>query len=217
MAEPQELGDVLAYLPCSRIMEYGRRQVIYEPGNPSSGLYVIIGGKVLVQRRTADGAHCLVDIYQADDLFGETAFIRSTESHEIAITLEPTRLMTWSRDEVDQLMLRRPRLGLALLQMLVKRCMDSARRIESFALEKAEQRLARTLLYLAERLGRKSEDGRIQIMSLTHELLAQYVGTTRELVTLNMIQFRRHGYLTYSRRGIVLDPDALRKFLKPSD
>jgi CRP-like cAMP-binding protein len=95
--------------------------------------------------------------------------------------------------------------------------MDSARRIESFASEKAEQRLARTLLYLAERLGRKSEDGRIQIMSLTHELLAQYVGTTRELVTLNMIQFRRHGYLTYSRREIVLDPDALWKFLKPSD
>jgi CRP-like cAMP-binding protein len=158
-----------------------------------------------------------VDIYQTDDLFRETAFIGSTESHEIAIALESTRVMTWSRDEVEQHMVRRPRLGLALLQMLVKRCMDSARRIESFASEKAEQRLARTLLYLSERLGRKNENGRIQIMPLTHGLLAQYVGTTRELVTLSMIQFRRHGYLTYSRHGIVLDPDAIRKFLKLSD
>ena len=155
MTEPQELGDVLAYLPCSRIMGYETRQVIYQPGNPSSGLHVIIDGKVLVQRMAANRVSLVVDIYQTDDLFGETAFIGSTESHEIAIALEPTRLMTWSRDEVEQHMLRRPRLGLALLQMLAKRCMDSARRIESFASDNIERRLARTLLYMSERLGQK--------------------------------------------------------------
>jgi len=37
MANPQELADVLAYLPCSRIMEYEKRQVIYEPTNLPPG------------------------------------------------------------------------------------------------------------------------------------------------------------------------------------
>jgi CRP/FNR family transcriptional regulator len=159
----------------------------------------------------------LVDIYQTDDLFGETAFIGSTESHEIATALEPTHVMTWSHDEAEQLILARPRLGIALLQMLAKRCMNYARRIESCASERTERRLARTLLYLAERLGRMNDEGKLQMLPLSHELLAQYVGTTRELVTCNMIQFHRRGYLTYSRKAIVLDPDAIRKFLKPSD
>ena len=54
-------------------------------------------------------------------------------------------------------------------------------------------------------------------MSLTHKLLAQYVGTSREVVTYKMNRFRHDGYLSYSRHAIVLDPDAIRAFLKPSD
>ena len=217
MANPQELGDVLAYLPCSRVMEYEKRQVIYEPTNPSTGLHVIIGGKVLVQRTTADGTKLMVNIYQTDDLFGEIVFIGLTESPEIATALEPTRVMTWTGDEIERYILERPRLALALLQMLTKRCMEYTQRIESCAAERIEQRLARMLLYLSERLGQMSEDGKLKMLPLTHELLAQYVGTSREIVTSNMVQFRRRGYLRYSRQEIVLDPDAMRKFLKPSD
>ena len=193
MANPQELGDVLAYLPCSRIMEYEKRQVIYEPTNPSTGLHVIIGGKVLVQRTTADGAKLMVNIHQTDELFGEIVFIGLTESPEIATALEPTRVMTWTGDEIERYILERPRLALALLQMLTKRCMEYAERIESCAAEKIEQRLARMLLYLSERLGHMSEDGKLKMLPLTHKLLAQYVGTSREIVTSNMVQFSAAG------------------------
>jgi CRP-like cAMP-binding protein len=51
---------------------------------------------------------------------------------------------------------------------------------------------------------------------LTHELLAQYVGTSREIVTHYMNQFRKEGYLQYSRRGIVLDRHALGEWLRQS-
>jgi CRP-like cAMP-binding protein len=217
MEKLQELEDVLAYLPCSRIMEYRKRAVIYEPTNPSTGLHVIIGGKVLVQRTTADGAKLVMDIYQTDDLFGETVFIGLTESHETATALELTRLMTWTGDEIERYILERPRLAFALLQVLTKRCMEYAQRIESCAAEKLEQRLARTLLYFSERLGQMSEDGKVQMLPLSHDLLAQYVGTSREIVTSKMIQFHQLGALSYSRKEIVLDPDAIKKFLKPSD
>jgi CRP-like cAMP-binding protein len=48
---------------------------------------------------------------------------------------------------------------------------------------------------------------------LTHELLSQYVGTSREIVTHYMNQFRKQGYLRYSRKGIVLYRDALQDWL----
>jgi len=44
---------------------------------------------------------------------------------------------------------------------------------------------------------------------LTHELLAQYVGTSREIVTHYMSQFRRDKLLSYSRSGIAIDRSAL--------
>jgi hypothetical protein len=74
-------------------------------------------------------------------------------------------------------------------------------------------RLARSLVRLAERLGTPQEDGSVRMIPLTHELLSQYVGTSREVVTQYMNQFRREGYLRYSRNGIVLYRAPLRAYV----
>ena len=68
----------------------------------------------------------------------------------------------------------------------------------------------------SERMGqRNAEDGPVQMMPITHELLLQYVGTSREIITLYMNQFRREGYLDYSRKkGILVYGDALRDWLR---
>jgi CRP-like cAMP-binding protein len=70
------------------------------------------------------------------------------------------------------------------------------------------------LIRFSERLGHRAEDGSVQMMPFTHELLSQYVGTSREIVTHYMNQFRRQGYLRYSRKGILLYRDALKEWLR---
>jgi len=47
----------------------------------------------------------------------------------------------------------------------------------------------------------------------THEMLAQYVGTSREIVTHYMSQFRRDGLVRYSRAGIAIHCAALNVWL----
>ena len=54
----------------------------------------------------------------------------------------------------------------------------------------------------------------LQTIPFTHVLLSQYVGTSREIVTHYMNQFRRQGYLRYSRKGILLHRDALKEWLR---
>ena len=93
------------------------------------------------------------------------------------------------------LMPLRRRLAVALIQLLTKRSAVLARRIESFVTDNAERRLARTLIYFSERLGFTMEDGSTQTIPLSHKMLAQYIGTTRENVTQLMIQFRSRGFV----------------------
>ena len=50
------------------------------------------------------------------------------------------------------------------------------------------------------------EGGSVQLGPLTHQLLSEYIGTTRQIVTQHMNQFRRDSLLDYSRAGIVLTP-----------
>jgi len=214
IAAPQrQLEDPLAHLPCSSIIEYRKGQVIYNHDQPSTSIFLVIDGKVKVCRLANNGRQVVVDIYQKDDFFGESAFLSSTARNEQAVALEGTKVMAWTAAEIEDLVTRRPRLAIALLQIMVERSSELGYRIESFSVDNIAGRLARALIRFSERLGRKAEDGSVHMMPFTHELLSQYVGTSREIVTHYMNDFRRHGYLRYSRKGIQLYREALQDWL----
>jgi CRP-like cAMP-binding protein len=205
------LEDPLDYLPCSKIVEYGKGRVIYGPENPSANLYVIIGGMIAVERIAGDGPKVLVEIYKTDELIGESALIGLCETHENAMAFDDAKLMIWTRADVEALVLKQPRLGVALLQTFTQRTIELAERIESFSFEQIEHRLARSLLHFSARFGERQEGGSIRMMPITHESLSRYIGTSREQVTQRMNAFRRLGYVRYSRMGFILYPELLRK------
>jgi CRP/FNR family transcriptional regulator len=214
VAPQRALEDPLAHLPCSTILEYKKGQIIYNQDQPSSSIHLVIDGKVKVCRLADDGRQVVVDIYQPDEFFGESAFLGLAQRTEIAVALENTKVMTWTTNEIEEITMKRPKLAIALLQLLVQRSLDFGYRIESFSVDNIARRLARSLIRFSERLGTRNEDGSIQMIPFTHELLSQYVGTSREIVTHYMNQFRRQGYLRYSRKGIMLYRDALKEWLK---
>jgi CRP/FNR family cyclic AMP-dependent transcriptional regulator len=212
---PQKvLEDPLAHLPCSTILEYRKGQTIYGHEQPSTSIYLVIDGKVKICRLADDGRQVVVDIYQPDEFFGESAFVEQSQRSEMAIALESTKLMIWTTSEIEDIATRRPKLAIALLQLLVQRSMDFGMRIESFSVDNIARRLARALIRFSERLGQPTDDGAVQMIPFTHELLSQYVGTSREIVTHYMNQFRRQGYLRYSRKGILLHRDAMKEWLR---
>lgn len=207
------LEDPLAYLPCSDVTEYRKGQVIYNRAFPPTNLYLVIDGKVAISHATNDGRQIVVDIYQADDFFGEAIFGTSSAAPEEARALESCKVMSWTLAEVEAIASRQPRLGIALLQAMVTRNLGLTQRLESLCVENIRQRLARSLLRLAGRMGTKEQDGALRMIPLTHELLAQYVGTSREVVTMHMNRLRREGLLRYSRKSLILYQQALENWL----
>jgi len=212
-APQKSLEDPLAHLPCSSIVEYKKGQIIYNQDQPSTNIYLIIAGKIKVTRLADDGHQVVIDIYQPDEFFGESAFLNLSHRCEQATALENTKVMAWTTGEIEDLILKRPRLSVALLQILVQRTIEFTHRIESFSVDNIARRLARSLIRFSERLGTAQEDGSVRMAPFTHELLSQYVGTSREIVTHYMNQFRRQGYLKYSRKEIVLYREAFRDWL----
>jgi len=210
----KELEDPLDHLPCSTILEYRKSQTIYQHDQPATNLFLVIEGKVKVSRLADDGTQVVIDIYRHDDFFGESAFLSMGHCGEQATALENTKLMTWTTAALEEIMVRRPLLAIALVQLLVQRTTSFTERMESFSVDNIERRLARSLVRFSERMGTVSEDGSVHMMAFTHELLAQYVGTSREIVTHYMNKRRHEGYLTYSRKGVILQREALRAWLR---
>jgi CRP-like cAMP-binding protein len=207
------MEDVLEHLPISSITEYRKGRLIYGPGKVSESIYLVVTGKVGISQIAENGREVLLEIVRPDELFGESAFLDLPRLAERAAAVEDVKVMTWAVSDIETLVTKRPRLAVALLQILAKRNAEFTRRIESFSIDTIERRLARSLLRFSERLGTPEEDGSVRMMPFTHVLLSRYVGTSREIVTYYMNRFRRQGYVSYSQRGIVLYGDTLRTVL----
>jgi CRP/FNR family transcriptional regulator len=122
--------------------------------------------------------------------------------------------MSWSRHEIEQQVEREPRLGIALAQHLVRQCIKLQDRIESMAVHKTPERVMLALLQLAADLGVPMPDGSLSVDSLTHQTIAEFVGTSREVVTFQMNRLRRIGLVRYSRRHIDIYAQALGENLR---
>jgi len=212
-APARALEDPLAHLPCSTLLEFRKGQIIYNHDQPSRNLYLVMEGSVKVSRVADDGHQVVVDIYQPSEFFGESALLSLPRRAEQSSAMADAKLMMWTTAEIEDIVLRRPKLAVALLQVLVQRTVDFTQRIESFSCDNIARRLARSLIRFADRQSNRDAEGAMHMAPLTHELLSQYVGTSREIVTHYMNQFRKQGYLRYSRKGIVLYRDAMQDWL----
>jgi CRP/FNR family cyclic AMP-dependent transcriptional regulator len=206
-----EWEDPLVHLSYKDLIEYRRGQIIFDENQGSRGIRLLVQGKVRVCRPSVEGVEVVIDIYQANELFGESGFLGAAGRGERATALLRSQVMFWDAAEIEQAIESRPQLGVALMRLLARRCADICSRLEGFAAEKTHQRVVRSLLHFAERFGTRSEDGAVHIPPMTHQLISEYVGTSREIVTFNMNQLRRQGYLRYSRKGIDLFADALKQ------
>jgi len=213
---PREFEDALMYLPRKAPTSFRKRQIVFDEHHPQGALHFILKGRVKVTVPLHDGSETVVDIFGAGDLLGENSFLGDLRFSQRAVALDNVSLMSWTALEIEEQCERQPKLGIALIRLFARRGLDYQARLQSFALDKTPERLIRSLLRLADRMGiRTGDDACIGIPPLTHQVIADYVGTTREMINLQMNQLRHNGSVRYSRKGIQIYAQALRDCLRP--
>ena len=208
------LDDPADYLPRKKPIEYRRGATVYSAGQPANALHFIAQGRVEVfLQQDLDCRPTLIDIYGDGDFFGEGGLLCLQSRRDAAVCLEPSLIMSWTYEEIEQRIEAEPQLALALIRLVVSRGLETNGRIEAFALDYVLERLARSLLRFAEHIGVPESDGSTRIPPLTHERIAQYVATSRELVTFNLLRLRSKGLIRYSRKGINIYTTAVQEWL----
>ncbi|HXK02340.1 MAG TPA: Crp/Fnr family transcriptional regulator [Verrucomicrobiae bacterium] len=204
--------DPSFYLPRKPAQEFARKHTIYGPGEPSNLLYMVRSGRVLVRNSFDSTSPSVTRIVSARGMFGEASLIGSPDPGEWAITLDRSSVMSWTMAEVEQQMTRDARLRPALLSYFALRCAELTERLEALAFYRTQERVMLGLLQLAETLGAPM-NGATRMAPLSHKIIADYVGTSRELVTLHMCEFRQAGLLQYSRSFIDANVPMMRQEL----
>ena len=192
--EMQHLEQVTAMVTTPK----GR--IFYHPHEQSEVLFILKKGEVAISRINSEGKKLVVSRLGAGSIFGEMGVLgqRMQESYAEAVT--ECLICVMSRADVEQLLLKDPRIAMRLAQSLGNRLAEAEARLEEMAFKSVPGRLAGLILRLSEEdwRGRKVVDG------LTHQHLAELVGSYRETVTLTLNQFREQGYIEIGRRKIVV-------------
>ena len=210
MAEPAAQVDVLESLRqvplFSRVGEsdleniaallierrYPKNSVIVEEGLTGDYMYIIRTGRVKVTKASDDGREKIMDFLEAGGFFGEMALLDHAPRSASVRTLEPSVLAALSRRDFLTLLRNSPDLALSLIQELTRRLRDTDEQATSVSFQRVEDRAKGLFARIARPDGRG--DRRIT-PALTHQQIADMIGTSRETVTRAVKDLKESGWL----------------------
>ena len=209
-----ELGpDVLARLSERvDVKEIKRREVIYLPGDPGNTLYFVNGGRIKISKVTRDGKALTLTYCGPGDVFGEACLIEGASAREeMAEAMENAMVTELQRDEFERLLQSHAVLGYQMTKLLARRRRDIENKLETLVFRDVTSKLAELLLELAAEYGVDDARGTMVALKITHQELANLIGSTRETVSLTLSQFKKKKYIcTEGRKVIISDAESLR-------
>jgi CRP-like cAMP-binding protein len=141
----------------------------------------------------------------AGALFGEMALLGQQMHNAFAEAMEDCSIMVMSRADLERLILNDATIGRRILALTRKRLSDAEARLEDMAFKGIPARLASLLLRLA------ADQGDNSISGLTHQDLAETIGTYRETATQVLNDLKTDGLIEIGRKRItILDVERLR-------
>ncbi len=102
------------------IRRYAPQEIVFEEGDPGSGMYVIRTGNVRVFHRAGDGREEELALLGAGDFFGETTLTSPATRSASARTLDATELVGLFRADLLELAQKRPGLANKILLGLTR-------------------------------------------------------------------------------------------------
>jgi CRP/FNR family cyclic AMP-dependent transcriptional regulator len=191
--------------------EIRRRQVIYLPGDPGSAVYLVNGGRVKVSKVTRDGKELTLAYRGPGEIFGETCLIDGGPREEMAEAMENALVTEIQRPEFERLLQTQAMLGYRMTKTLAQRRREVEAKIENLVFKDVNSKLAELLLRLATEYGVDDARGTLVALKITHQEMANLIGSTRETVSLTLAQFKRKGLIqTEGRKVIIADREGLR-------
>lgn len=162
-------------------------QIIFSEGDPGSGFFVVISGRVKVYKLSPGGKEQILHIFGPGEPFGEVPVFAGRNFPATAETMEKSGIFYFPRKDFVALIRRNPDLALGMLGVLSERLRRFAGLVEDLSLKEVPGRLAAHLLFLCDRQA-NPEQVRLDVSKAQ---LASVLGTIPE--TLSRILGRMKG------------------------
>ncbi|UYM07761.1 Crp/Fnr family transcriptional regulator [Solicola gregarius] len=184
--------------------QLSRGEVLFHEGDSGDRLYIVTDGKIKLGRTSADGRENLLAILGPGQMFGELSLFDPGPRSTTATAVTDCSMQSLGHDELIVWLNDHPNVARALLHQLAARLRRTNDVVADLVFSDVPGRVAKALLDLSSRFGRKADDGIHVHHDLTQEELAQLVGASRETVNKALADFAMRGWLRLEPRSVVI-------------
>jgi CRP/FNR family transcriptional regulator, cyclic AMP receptor protein len=198
---PEEMEDLAKRTP-DTFLEQG--DVLYSPQNGTERLFILKKGRVQAYEVDRSGEEITLSVVEGGSVFGEMALTGQSLEGLYVRALIPSTVVSLKREELEGLIMKKPEVGLRLVQELAQRLHDSEARYSDVVGKDVPARLATLILKLLESEGLVSSENYRIPTRYTHEQLASMIGCKRVAVTRAFSRLKEIGAVQLKERRIVV-------------
>jgi len=191
-----------------RILNVAIGETIFAQGDQADAIFFIESGKVQISVVSSGGKEAVLVMLGPRNFLGEGSLVGQSLRISTATALEPSIVFRVEKGAMIRALFDQPALSEKFMAALLTRNIDLEEDLCDQLFNHSEKRLARVLLKLS-RLRQHDMPPDAKIPDLSHETLAEMVGTTRSRVTHFMNKFRTMGLIDYDNDGFTVRTELL--------
>jgi len=199
-------------LICERATErkYLKGEIIFFEDNNDENLYILLDGRVKLTMLSPEGKEKAISILQVGDIFGEMSLFDQDTTPITAEVIDDARLVSVPFQDLEEIIRQEPEVAIKIIEALAKRSRLLTSQIRELVFQDAEGRLASLLMRFIEDFGVEVKSGYLIDIVLTHQEIANLMGSSRVTVTKLLNQFIDEGIIKiHKRKIVVMDIDRL--------
>src|SRR6266516_3099752 len=179
-------------------------QIVFNEGDPCSGLYVVASGQVRIFKSSASGREQVLSIDGPGSSIAELPVFDGGSYPASVAAVDDATLFFVSKQDFQALCLAHPQVALKVLRVVGARLRRLVGIIEELSFTTVRHRLASFLLRLAQKEGKRSATGVEITLPASNQELASHIGTVRELVSRNLSRLQAEGMLQIDGRTVTI-------------
>src|SRR4051794_38119185 len=189
---------------------YPKGSLLFVEGEDPRGVFILCSGRAKLTTSSTEGKTLIVKIAEPGEVLGASATILGNPYEVSAETIEPSQLNFIKRDDFLKFLGSHADACMHTAQQLSEKYHSAQREIRSLGLSQTtSEKLARLLLDWCVNDGEATPKGMRLKVLLTHEEIAQMIGTTRETVTRLLSDFKRRKMIEVKGSSMFVQMPAL--------
>jgi CRP/FNR family transcriptional regulator len=154
-----------------------------------------VSGTIKVTKLLASGREILITILQRGSVWSDRSILNGYWKDVFVEALEPSEVASVDGTAFEKVVRSSPDLLAMFMQRISEQVSDALTLLDDFRGRDVASRLARVLVRFSKQYGVPTDNGVRIELPVTHQDLANMIGTARETVSRNMARFRQQGFV----------------------